>query len=276
MTSQRARSLTIVSAVGVIVAWQVVSLLAGRSPLTNQRLVPNAADLARAFRHLAFYWPGGLGISAPGQGGHATLTAAVLALAYNSLATVLRLAAGFALGTVVAVTLAVMIGWSGVFRRMFLLPSHMARLLPLLALAPLFNLWFGSTERGAILFVAFGTFAVLFVVTLTSLSNVPRQYAEYAQALGATRLRAYVTVDLPAALPGLRGGLLLALGLGWSMAIAAEFLGQSSGLGNIVEQAQEFGQTNVVAVVGVVVMIYGAGSYRIAARGFDYLTRWSE
>ena len=276
MTSGRARFFTIISTVGVVVTWQVVSLLAGRSPLTNQRLVPNAVDLARAFRHLAFYWPGGLGVATPRQGGHATLAAAVLALAYNSLATVLRLAAGLVLGTVVAVTLAVMIGWSSIFRRMFLLPSHMVRLLPLLALAPLFNLWFGSTERGAILFVAFATFAILFVVTLTALSNVPRQYAEYAQSLGATRLRAYVTVDLPAAVPGLRGGLLVALGLGWSMAIAAEFLGQSSGLGNIVNQAQEFGQTNTVAVVGVVVMIYGVLTYRIAARGFDYLTRWSE
>jgi sulfonate transport system permease protein len=271
-----ARLLRIISIVALVTAWQLVSLLAGRSPLTNQRLVPSAVDLARAFRQLAFYWPGGLGIHAPSASGHATIAVAVLALAANSLATALRLTAGLALGTLAAVTSAVLIGWSRPFRRMFLLPSHITRLLPLLALAPLFSLWFGSSDAGAILFVAFGTFAVLFVVTLTSLSHVPRQYGEYAQSLGANRLRAYVTAVLPAALPGLRGGFLLALGFGWSMAIAAEFLGESVGLGNIVDQAQQFGQTDIIGVVGVVVVIYGALSYRLAARGFDYLVRWSE
>ena len=159
---------------------------------------------------------------------------------------------------------------------MFLLPSHIARMLPLLALVPVFNLWFGNSNRGAVLFIAFATFAILFVATLTALANVPSYYVEYARALGAGRTRAYVTVVLPAGLPALRGGVLLALGFGWSMAIAAESLGQSVGLGHVVDRAQEFGQTNTLAVVGVFVMIYGALSYVVAARVFDYLIRWNE
>jgi sulfonate transport system permease protein len=266
----------ITSIIGLILIWHLASLLAGRSPLTHERFVPNAVDLVSSFRNLAFYWPGGLGVRAIAQGGHPTIAAAALALAYNSLATVLRLIAGLALGTLAAVTLAVAIGWSRSFRRMFLLPAHVARMFPLLALAPLFNLWFGSTERGAIYFVAFATFAILFVVTLTSLANVPTHYADFARSLGATRLRAYVTVTLPAGLPGLRGGVLLALGFGWSTAIAAEFLGQSVGLGNIINQAQEFGHTNTLAVVAAFVMIYGALSYHLATRIFDYLIRWAE
>lgn len=275
-TTLNARWLVIMSIFGVILLWQVVSLLAGRSPLTHQRLVPNVIDLARSFRSLAFYWPGGLGIGAVAQGGHPTIGTAVLSLIYNSVATMLRLIVGLALGSFLAVALAVIVGWSRPFRRMFLLPAHIARMFPLVALAPLFNLWFGSTEHGVIFFVAFASFAILFVVTLTSLANVPNEYFDYARSLGASRLRAYVTVVLPAGLPALRGGVLMALGFGWSMAIAAEFLGQTVGLGNIIDQAQQFGQTNTIAVVGVFVMIYGALSYRIAARIFDRLTRWAE
>jgi sulfonate transport system permease protein len=270
------RRLVILSIVGLIVIWHVVSLVAGRSPLTGQRLVPNAFDLVRSFDNLAGYWPGGLGIDPITQGGHPTFGVAVLSLVYNSLATVLRLLAGLTLGTFIAVALAAILGWSRTFRRMFLLPSHVVRVLPLLALAPVFNLWFGSTERGAVFFIAFATFAILFVVTLTALANVPSYYVEYAQSLGASPTRAYLTVVLPAGLPALRGGVLLALGFGWSVAIAAEFLGQSVGLGNIIDQSQEFGQTNTIAVVGVFVMVYGALSYRLAARVFDYLIRWAE
>lgn len=270
------RRLVIASVVGLVVIWHVVSLAAGRSPLTGQRLVPSAVDIVRSFDDLAAYWPGGLGVGAITQGGQPTFGVAVLSLIYNSLATVLRLLAGLALGTFIALTLAAIVGWSRTFRRMFLLPSHVVRVFPLLALAPVFNLWFGSTEHGAVFFIAFATFAILFVVTLTALANVPASYIEYAQSLGASRTRAYVTVVLPAGLPALRGGVLLALGFGWSMAIAAEFLGQSVGLGNIIDQGQEFGRTNTIALVGIFVMVYGALSYRLAVRAFDYLIRWAE
>jgi sulfonate transport system permease protein len=270
------RRVGLVSILGLVAIWHVVSLVAGRSPLTGQRLVPNAADLVRSFDDLAAYWPGGLGVDARAQGDHTTVGVAILALAYNSLATGLRLLAGLALGTFISVALGATVGWSRTFRRMFLLPSHIVRVFPLLALAPVFNLWFGSTERGAVFFIAFATFAILFVVTLTSVANVPSYYVEYARSLGASRARAYLTVVLPAGLPALRGGVLLALGFGWSMAIAAEFLGQSVGLGNIIDQSLQFGQTNTIAVVGVFVMIYGALSYVLAARIFDYLIRWAE
>lgn len=275
-TTRRDRWPVVMSVAGLIAIWQVVSLLAGRSPLTDQRLVPGPADLVRSFDKLAYYWPGGLGVHAIRDGGQATFVAGVLALVYNSLATALRLLVGLALGALASLTLATLIGWSRTVRRMFLLPSHVVRMLPLLALAPVFNLWFGSTERGAVLFIALGTFAILFVTGLTAIANVPGDYLAYARALGASRARAYLTVVLPAALPALRGGVLLSLGFGWSTAIAAEFLGQSVGLGNVIDQAQEFGQTNTIALVGVFVMLYGALSYRLVARVFDYLTRWAE
>ncbi|HET6865095.1 MAG TPA: ABC transporter permease subunit, partial [Solirubrobacteraceae bacterium] len=235
-----------------------------------------AIDLVRSFDRLAFYWPGGLGIHAITQRGAPTFGMAVLALIYNSLATALRLFAGLAVGVTVSVSLAALLGWSRTFRRMFALPSHIVRMFPLLALAPLFNLWFGSTERGAISFIAFASFAILFVATLTAIASVPGSYSDYARSLGASRSRAYVTVVLPAGLPALRGGLLLALGFGWSVAIAAELVGDSTGLGNIINQAQQFGRTDTIALVGGFVMLYGALSYRLAARMFDSLVRWAE
>jgi sulfonate transport system permease protein len=275
-TTRSDRRLVVLSVAGLIAIWQVVSLLAGRSPLTDQRLVPGAADLVRSFDTLAYYWPGGLGVHAIRDGGDPTFGVALLAVAYNSLATALRLIAGLALGALASLTLATLIGWSRTVRRMFLLPSHVVRMLPLLALAPLFNLWFGSTGRGAVLFIALATFAILFITGLTAIANVPGHYLAYARALGASRARAYLTVVVPAGLPAIRGGVLLSLGFGWSTAIAAEFLGQSVGLGDIINQAQEFGQTNTIALVGVFVMLYGALSYRLFARIFDHLTRWAE
>jgi sulfonate transport system permease protein len=272
----RDRKLMIGSVVALIVVWHLVSLVAGRTSVTHQRYVPTIVDLVDSFNSLAFYWRGGFGVAATTDGGAVTFQGAVLSLVSNSLATVGRLIAGLAVGILVAGLLAALISWSKLLRSVLLLPAHAARMLPLLAMSPLFGIWFGKSERGAILFVGFATFAIIFVVTLTAISNVPGYYEQYARSLGASRLRAYVTAVLPAAVPALRGGIMLTLGFGWSMVIAAEFIGQDTGVGNIVNRAQNFGRTETLAVLGVFIVLYAWGSYKLAAKGFDRLVRWAE
>jgi sulfonate transport system permease protein len=272
----RDRRLMIGSVIGLIVLWHLISLFAGRTSVTHQRFVPTIVDLVHSFNSLAFYWRGGLGVPATSDGGAVSFQAAVLSLADNSLATVIRLVAGLALGIIVAGVLAAVISWSKPLRRLLLLPAHAARMLPLLAMSPLFGIWFGKSERGAILFVAFATFAIIFVVALTAIQNVPGYYEQYARSLGAGRVRAYLTAVLPAALPSLRGGIMLTLGFGWSMVIAAEFIGQDTGVGNIVNRAQNFGRTETLAVLGVFIVMYAWASYKLATKGFDRLVRWAE
>jgi len=268
--------LSVLSLVGLFVLWQVVSLLAGRTSVSDERYVPNVVDVVGAFPTIAYYWRGGLGVEATTDGGHLTVLGAVYGLVHNSLATLLRLAIGLAIGFVLAGAAATIVCWSKLLRRTFLLPAHAARMLPLLAMSPLFGIWFGNSEVGAVLFIAFATFAIVFVVALTAIDAIPPYYQQYARSLGAGRIRAYVTGFLPAALPALRGGVLLALGFGWSMVIAAEFIGQDVGLGNIVNRAQEFGRTDTLAVVGAFVVLYAWASYKLASRAFDRLVRWAE
>lgn len=268
--------LTLCSIVGLIVVWHVVALVAGRTETTNERLVPTVVELVGAFDTLGYYWRGGLGVEATTDGGALTFAGAVLGLAHNSAATFIRLVIGLVAGFVIAGLAATIISWSPLLRRTFLLPAHALRMLPLLAMSPLFGIWFGKSETGAVTFIAFATFAIIFVVALTAIDGVPKYYVQYARSLGAGKMRAYVSAVLPAALPALRGGVLLALGFGWSMVIAAEFIGQEVGLGNIVNRAQEFGRTNTLAVLGVFIVAYAWVSYKLTAKAFDRLVRWAE
>jgi ABC-type nitrate/sulfonate/bicarbonate transport system permease component len=276
VAARRDRWISAAAIVGAFVLWQLASLIAGRTSVTHEHLIPNVADIWNSFDSLANYWKGGLGVKATNVGGHATLAGAVLALISNSLATFARLAIGLLIGITAAGLLAVIIWWSRPLRRVLLLPAQAARMLPLLAMSPLFAIWFGNRESGAVLFVAFACFAITFIVALTAIDAVPGYYAQYARSLGASRLRAYFTAVLPAAVPSLRAGVMLALGFGWSMVIAAEFIGQNTGLGNIVNQAQQFGRTNTLAVLGVFIVIYAWASYKLAARAFDRLVVWAE
>jgi sulfonate transport system permease protein len=267
--------MTVISLVAMFVIWQLLSLLAGTNS-ANERNVPNIVDIADSLKRLGYYWKGGLGVQSTETGGDLTWAGAGLSLAHNSALTLMRMFAGLLLGTAVGIGLAVAISWSSTLRRMVAFPAHLARMLPLLAIIPLFALWFGSSELGAILFVAFATFVLIFTLALNAIGNTPAFYIQSAQSLGASRLRTYFSVVIPWALPQLRSAFLLALGFAWSAVIAAEFLGQQHGLGQIVTLAEKYGRTNILALVAAITVIYAALSYVIATRALNHLTRWAE
>ncbi len=269
------RALTAISIIGLFAGWQLLSVVAGTNQ-AHEHNVPNIVDIADSLKKLGYYWQGGLGVKSTETGGDLTWAGAALAFAYNSAVTLMRMFVGLVLGTLVGVGLAVAISWSPVLRRMFALPAHLARMLPMLALLPLFALWFGSSEKGAILFVAFATFVLIFAFTLNAIDRAPPHYAQSARSLGASPLRAYLTVVVPAALPQLRSAFLLAVGFAWSAVIAAEFLGQQHGLGQITDLAQFYGRTNILATVALIIVTYAAITYVAARRLLNYLTRWAE
>jgi ABC-type nitrate/sulfonate/bicarbonate transport system permease component len=127
-----------------------------------------------------------------------------------------------------------------------------------------------------VLFVAFTSFALVFPIALGSIGNVPGYYAQYARSLGASGRRTYFEVILPAGLPPIRGGVLLALGFGWSSSIAAEYITAQYGLGHIVKNAEYFGRTGLLGLVGLIALLLAGVSLYFAERSMRWLTRWAE
>jgi sulfonate transport system permease protein len=265
----------VISIVLMLVVWPVVSALAGTNK-SGDAMVPTLFDVAGSITRFADYWRGGLGVEATRAGGAVTWQGVLLGLGYNIGVTAIRLVAGLVLGIGAGLLLAVAVSWQHVVRDLFTLPGHFARMLPLLAMVPLFSLWFGDTEQGAILFVAFTAFALVFPIALNAIGNVPGYYSQYARSLGASGLRTYLGVVLPAALPQIRPGVMLAVGFGWSAAIAAEYLGQEYGLGHVVQNAEYFGRTNLLGLVAVITLVLAAISFAIAGRLMAWATRWAE
>lgn len=266
---------TPVSIVGILVLWHVVSALAGENR-SGDALVPGITDIAGSVERFADYWKGGLGVEATRAGGEVTVPGMLLGFGYNTGLTTLRLVAGVLLGLGCGIGIAVLVSWSSVLRGLFALPGHFTRMLPLLAMVPLFSLWFGDSEHGSILFVAFTAFSLLFVIALNAIGNVAPHCEQYARSLGASRARAYFQVVLPAALPEIRAGVLLAVGFGWSAAIASEYLGQEYGLGHIVQNAEYFGRTDLLALVAFIALAGAALSLWATERFLSWATRWAE
>ncbi|HEY0793772.1 MAG TPA: ABC transporter permease subunit [Chthoniobacterales bacterium] len=257
-----------------LVLWQCASFFAGRNH-SGAHTVPSLPDILGSVKLFANYWPGGWGIPATSTGNEPSWWGALLGFVLNSGLTTLRTLAGLALGVFASAGLAVAVSWSTLLRKMMLFPAHLARMLPLLALVPLFDLWFGNSEGGAVLFVGFVTFCVTFATTLGAIGAVPSYYEQYARSLGATPLYTYFAVILPAALPRINNGVVLALGFAWGGVIAAEFLGLPYGLGRIVLLAEQFNQFSLLALVAFIVVAYAMVSNFLLSKLLNRITGWS-
>lgn len=256
--------------------WQLASLLITNSTGKGSPIVPGWQDLTgEAFKGLADYWPGALGVDSVAQGGSRDYFTALLALGYHSLVTISRLLLGLGLGAVAGIGLGLAVSWSRWTRRIVALPTNLVRSLPLLAMIPLFSLWFGISLLGMVLFTAYGTGVLFFAGMVNAVDNVPQRYVDSARTQGATKAQIYRRVILPATFPEMRSTILLSLGLAWSAVAGAEFLGAQTGLGQIIVYSQIYGFVNRMLIVALLFVLYAAVSYVLFERVSRRLTAWA-
>lgn len=272
--ARRVHPLAVLSFLAIIAIWQASSIILGET--VGYKRVPGLEDVFRSFIEYAGYWQGGLGAESTRTGAEPTNWGATLGLGHNTFVTMLRTIAGYTIGVITGIGLGFLIAWSTIARGLLTFPAHLARMMPLLAMIPLFALWFGDSQLGVLTFIAFAVGILLFAITINAIGNVPLHYWQYARSLGASPLRTYARVVFPAAFPQLRGGLLLAVAFSWSAALAAEFLGQQVGLGHVLQSALYYASTDVVALTGLVVIVFAAATYLAANKTLAWLTRWAE
>lgn len=264
------------SLIAVLVIWEVIARTLGTSAATGATIIPNIGSTFASFIAYSNYWSGGFGAGDTRMGFDETLWGAVLGLGYSLGATILRLVAGLAIGLLFGVGLGFIISWSALVRNLFAFPVHFLRMMPLLALVPLFAMWFRDKNVGAVIFVAVAVFVLMFAATLNAVRNASPFHSQFARSLGASAPFVYFRVVLPSILPELRSGFLLSLGLAWNATLASEFLGQRYGLGAIVMNAQEFGRMDLIMLSAVICIVAASSSFVVAGWLFSWLVRWAE
>ena len=146
------------------------------------------------------------GIASFKYGGEITYANAFIVIAQQSLITIGRLLGGVTIGIAAGVIVGIFIGINKYLRQLFALPVFIIRAIPALALIPLFIIWFGGSEIGNIVYIAFIVFSMIVVNTIVAIRNVNPIYINFARTLGAKDLRILKTVILPAVVPELAGG----------------------------------------------------------------------
>jgi sulfonate transport system permease protein len=251
------RPLSVAALVILAVGWQVASYLVPTIGFGAAPRVPGWEHVfSKGFVGLSDYWMGGWGAPSPIFGGKQTVWGAVLVVVWNSVITGKRVLLGLLIGIAVGFLLGIAMSASQIIRRITLTPANFLRMVPMLAMIRLFQIWFGAATVGVLSFVAYGISIIIFVGTINSIANVPRRYGDYAKTLGASTFRVYRTVILPAAVPELASSIFLSLGLAWTLVLGSEFLGVQDGLGMILITAGNRVLTERLVFVSLFFILY--------------------
>jgi NitT/TauT family transport system permease protein len=113
-----------------------------------------------------------------------------------------------------------------------------AQATPILALAPLLAHWFGPGLTAKIVICALIVFFPVAISTMVGIRAVDAGLLELARSLRASRWQIVRTLEIPAAMPAIFGGLRVGVTLAVVGAIVGEWSGTDRGLGLLVNLAR--------------------------------------
>lgn len=180
----------------------------------------------------------------------------------------IRAALGFLIGGAAGLLLGILVG---MFRQVeeTVDPSvQMLRTIPLLAITPLFILWFGFGELSKVLLISLGAFFPMYVNTFQGVRNTDSKLVEVSRVLEFSRLKQVTRLILPSALPNVLLGLRLSLSVAWLCLVVAELMGADAGVGFLIQDARSFMRTDVVFV--------GIGIFAVVGKLSDSIVKWLE
>lgn len=176
----------------------------------------------------------------------------------HALASVQRVALGFAVGSLAGLAMGFVIGWSKVGARLFDPVVQVLRPIPITAWLPFVVVFLGTRGSSAVALIAIGAFFPVVLNTVHGLRQVDSLLLRAAQMLGCrTRLRLLRRVGVPAALPSVFTGLRIGMGLSWVLVIVAEMIAVKSGFGYVMWDAYYFLRMDVIVAAMLSVGVMG-------------------
>jgi NitT/TauT family transport system permease protein len=146
---------------------------------------------------------------------------------------------GFAVGALVAVAAGILLAKSLTAERVLSPYLVAAQAIPILALAPLIDIWFGGGLTARVVICALIVFFPIAIATMVGIRSTDPLLVEMARAYGARPAQITRLLELPSALPVLFGGLRVGVTLAVIGAVVAEWAGASIGLGVLINIADQ-------------------------------------
>lgn len=161
---------------------------------------------------------------------------------------VLRAFFGFLIGGSTGLLTGLLVGMFNKVEEVLDPTVQMVRAIPILAITPLFILWFGYGEVSKILLISLASFFPLYINTFLGVRNVDAKLFDVAKVLEFNRAQQMLRLVIPAAMPNFLLGLRLSISFSWMVLVSAELMGAEKGVGYLIQDARSFMRTEVVFI----------------------------
>lgn len=188
--------------------------------------------------------------------------------------TLTEVALGLLIGLSLAFVLGYVLGKSRVMDRLLSPYIVASQTVPIVAIAPLLIIWFGSGITSKVLICALITFFPTLISTSVGIRNVDGDLHDLMRSLGADRWQIFAKLELPASLPVIFGGLKLSVILSVVGAVVGEFVGANAGLGFLINLARGVLDTPMMFVAVISLVIIAQALYGVVSLAEGYLLRW--
>ncbi|GAB4079977.1 ABC transporter permease [Modestobacter muralis] len=178
-------------------------------------------------------------------------------------ASAMRVFAGFALATLIAVPLGVLMGRFTTANALFDPMINLFRPIPATAWVPLVALLIGYGDQASIFLITLSAFFPIVLGTISGARQVPERLLEAARMLGTSGAGTLLRVVLPASAPAIVNGMRVGLGLSWVILVLSETTGVPTGLGSTIFLARDVVQTDQIVVGMICIAVAGFLSDRL-------------
>lgn len=190
------------------------------------------------------------------------------------LASLKRILIGIFIAAAAGVPLGILIGFYPTLRSFSYSPIQFVRMISPLSWMPIALLLFASFESAVYFLIVMATICPIILNTTVGVLNINPQWIKMALNQGASNLQLIRTIVIPASFPYILTSLRLALGVAWIVLVPAEFLGVSSGLGYLINDARDTMEYDKLMAMIIAIGILGFALDRLIQK-LQHTFSWS-
>ncbi|MBL8672005.1 MAG: ABC transporter permease [Alphaproteobacteria bacterium] len=179
----------------------------------------------------------------------------------NAITTTNEILAGYALAVAVSIPLALATAYSRTVEESLYPVVVFLQIVPKIAVAPLFIIWFGFGFAPKLMLVFLLSFFPIVVSSVMGFKSLDPDISDFARTTGAGGWRLFATIRLPQALPHIFTGLKVGAALSATAAVVAEFVASDRGLGYLLLQYNGDLNTPMVFATIIVLSLIGLALY---------------
>lgn len=195
-------------------------------------------------------------------------------LLYHGWITTYEMLLGYALAVGIGIPLAIAITSSKRFDE-FVMPTMLFfQVVPKVAIAPLFLVWFGVGTLPKVLVAFLISFFPIVIDAAVGLRSMSAEMRDLARSMGASRMQVFWDFRLPTSLPYLFSGLKVAATLAVAGAVVGEFVGADKGLGYLLLVTNSNMETSLMFATIVALTFIGLAFFYIVEFVESLLIPW--